>query len=389
MSGLRTLLALTAASIFLETLFYSVLSPLLPGLEAELGLSSSQAGVLVAVYPLGLMLAVLPAALCSTRLGVRPTMTCGLVVLAAASVAFGLADSLAALMAARFLQGVGGAAAFAGALVWLIEATPRQRRGETIGVAMSASAAGEVAGPVLGGIAAGVGRAATFAATAVVAVILVLVSLRFPAPAPADQRRLPIRAAAGSSAVRTAMLLGAVPGFLIGVVAVLAPLQLDRLGGGAGLIAVTFGVAAGAGVLVQPLMGRWSDRQGRMRPIRIGLLATVVLVLPIAWAQDQWLAAVLVAAALVTAGAFWGPAMALLSDVCDHAAVGQVLAIAIVQLAGTSGLIAGAAASGAMAGAVGQRATYAALAGVLLLSLLLLTRRRGLASAAAVSPAPT
>jgi MFS family permease len=388
MSGLRTLLALTGASIFLETLFYSVLSPLLPGLEAELGLSTSQAGLLVAVYPLGLMLAVLPAALCSTRVGVRPTMIAGLVVLAAASVAFGLADSLAALMATRFLQGVGGAAAFAGALVWLIEATPRQRRGETIGVAMSASAAGEVAGPVLGGIAAGVGRAATFTATAVVAVILVLVSLRFPAPAPGDQRRLPIRAALGSSAVRSAMLLGAVPGFLIGVVAVLAPLQLDRLGGGAGLIAVTFGVAAAAGVLVQPLMGRWSDRQGRMRPIRIGLLATVVLVLPIAWAQDRWLAAVLVAAALVTAGAFWGPAMALLSDVCDHAGVGQVLAIAIVQLAGTSGLIAGAAAAGATAGAVGQRATYVALAGVLLLSLLLITRRRSLASAE-VSAAPT
>ena len=143
---------LCCAIVFVDTSFYSAMTPLLPGFEEEYGLSKSGAGVLAAAYPAGTLLGALPGGYLAARAGVRATVLLGLALMSVASVAFAFASSIAVLDAARFVQGVGGAASWAGALAWIAGAAPRERRGEMIGTALGAAIAGALVGPVLGAL---------------------------------------------------------------------------------------------------------------------------------------------------------------------------------------------------------------------------------------------
>ncbi|MCW3030066.1 MAG: Arabinose efflux permease, partial [Solirubrobacterales bacterium] len=154
---MRRLLALTTSLMFLELVFFTVLSPLLPGLKHQLGLSTSQAGVLVAMYAVGCAVGAVPALMIVVRLGVRTTALASLATFAAMSVVFGVAGGYDALLAARFVQGLAGAACWTAAMLWLLEVAPSQRRGQLLGFAFGVSEAGAIAGPAAGGVAAAAG----------------------------------------------------------------------------------------------------------------------------------------------------------------------------------------------------------------------------------------
>ena len=86
--------------------------------------------------------------------------------MSASSFAFAFADSIVMLDLARFVQGLSGAASWAGAMAWVASAAPPGRRGEMIGTTMGAAIAGALAGPALGALADAVGIAPTFSASA-------------------------------------------------------------------------------------------------------------------------------------------------------------------------------------------------------------------------------
>src|SRR3712207_7373303 len=104
--------------------------------------------------------------------------------MAASSVAFAFGSDIVVLDVARFVQGIGGAMTWAGALGWLIGEAPRERRGELIGSAMGAAIVGALFGPVLGALADVAGPEAVFSGVGVVALGLIAWTLRMPARRP-------------------------------------------------------------------------------------------------------------------------------------------------------------------------------------------------------------
>ena len=211
-------------------------------------------------------------------------MLLGLTLMVVSSLGFAFADSIVALDTARFVQGIGGAASWAGAMAWVASAAPRERRGEMIGTTMGAAVAGALVGPAVGALADTVGIAPTFCGVAVVGAVLALWALRTP-PAQPEGTSTPreLLAALRDGRVAAGMWLIAVPGLMFGTIGVLAPLRLDDLGVGAAAIGAAWLVAAALETGVSPIVGRVSDRRGRLFPCLIGLSAGAVLMLLFPW----------------------------------------------------------------------------------------------------------
>src|SRR4051795_6056857 len=187
---LRKLLFLASAVVLVDTSFYAAITPLLPDLTEQFGLSKAGAGVLAAAYPVGTFVGGLPGGWMAARVGVRQTVLLGLALMTLASVAFAFAESVVVLDAARFVQGVGGAASWAGAMGWLAGAAPREKRGQLIGSAMGAAIAGAPLGPVIGVLADLLGYEVVFCSVGAVGVGLMAWTLRTPAAKPVGEGSL-------------------------------------------------------------------------------------------------------------------------------------------------------------------------------------------------------
>ena len=263
--SVRRLLVFAIAVVFVESIFFAALAPLLPELTDDLGLSTFGAGVLVAAYAFGALLGAIPSGLAVSRLGVRPTVLWGLGLLAVTCVAFGFVDSYALLVGARIGQGVAASFLWTGALAWLVDAAPADRRGEYLGYTTSGAIAGSLVGPLLGGAASHFGRGATFAGVAVLSLLLATWALRIPVPEAEPSQ--PIRmlfTTLRSRRVLAGMWLIALPSLALGLVFVLGPLQLDAAGFGALGVTAVFLLAAACEAAVGPGVGIWSDRRDRL-----------------------------------------------------------------------------------------------------------------------------
>ena len=381
---MRRLLVLACAIVFVDTTFYAAITPLLPHFEDEFGLSKSASGVLAAAYAAGTLVGALPGGYLAARAGVRATVLLGLALMVVSSVAFAFAGSIAMLDAARFVQGIGGAASWAGAMAWVAGAAPRDRRGEMIGTAMGAAIAGALVGPAVGILADVVGIAPTFCGIAVVGVVLAGWALRTPAAEPegtSSPREL--LSALRDGRVAAGMWLIAVPGLLFGTIAVLAPLRIDELGAGAAAIGAAWLAAAALESGVSPVVGRVSDRRGRLFPCLIGLSGGAVVMLLFTLPDQSWQVIALVIVAAPTVGMLWAPSMALLSDGAEALGIAQGFAFALSNLGWSIGQTAGSAASARLADATTDAVPYAILSGVCVLTVALLVRaRRSVASLA-------
>jgi MFS family permease len=372
---MRRLLALSCAIVLVDTVFYAALTPLVPYFNEEFGLSKSAVGVLSGAYGAGVLAGSAPGAYLATRAGVKVAAVVGLILMSLTSLAFGLVDAAPLLVLARFVGGFGSALSWVAAFTWLTARAPDERRGELIGLMLSAAVFGALLGPVLGSVAATIGLVPAFAAVAVVGAGIALWAALEPAPAPAESSLSfgMLRPVLQPRLATGLWLIGLSP-LLFSALAVLVPLELSRLGWGAAAVGAVFLASAAFEAVVHPLLGRWTDRVGYLRPVVVGLLATVGILLALPWVGSPWVLALLV---LLASGAFNAtlvPGTALFSRGTEKSGMDQAVAFGITNFAWASGYAVGAPVGGALADLGGDALSYLFLTVVCLLTLVLLRK---------------
>jgi MFS family permease len=359
-----------AAVLFVDTVFYSAITPLVPYDVVHLHISGATAGLLVAGYPAGTFVAALPSGFLAARVGARAALLFGITLTGISTVAFGLTHAVALLILARTVQGAAGACSWAGGLAWLAVAAPVEQRGRLIGRAFGAAAAGSLFGPALGGLATVLGPPAAFSVAGVLAAALAVIALRLPAPPPEPRAAIAeLFRARRVPALTRGLALVALAGLAFGVLDVLAPLRLHRLGGSPLLVAAAFLCAAAFETFVSPAVGRLADRHGRVRPLRVCLVGSAVVAMLAPTVAPLAVLAVLVVIGVPVVGGLYTPSTALVADGAHTAAIPQGVAAAALNLVWAVGASLGAAGAGRIAGLGSQLVPYTILAGCCLLGL--------------------
>ena len=130
-------------------------SPLLPSIQADVGMSFTQLGFFTGIYGLLAMLLSVPAGLTAKRFGEKRVLAAGLVGVAIGSVLLGRAWNFESAVAFRGLTIFGYRFAFVSVLIAVALTAPPKLRGRTMGVLGATSAMASVVGAPLGGVLVG------------------------------------------------------------------------------------------------------------------------------------------------------------------------------------------------------------------------------------------
>jgi MFS family permease len=201
----------------LDAAAYSLIAPVTPAIARATGTGPGAIGVLVAAFPLGIMLGFLVAGREVARRGPRWVLLASLVVVAAGGCGFLLWDSYLAYLMARFVMGVGSGGLWLGIAFDTLERWPGSEY-LCMSRIFAAYSVGGLVGPALGTIGGIRGPFAAYLGL----VVLVSVLVPFMGEAPERRRFRPDRSAlrapgfwAASAGVLFAVLgLGIIEGIL-------------------------------------------------------------------------------------------------------------------------------------------------------------------------------
>lgn len=157
MSGLdeprRTIaIASVLAAMVLVVLDASNTNVALPTIARSLHVTPATSVWVITAYQTALLMALLPCAALGESLGYRRVFTVGVALFTGASLLCALAPSLPWLVAARFLQGLGGAAVMALGVALLRVVVAHRQLGTAIGWNALAVALSSAAGPAIGAV---------------------------------------------------------------------------------------------------------------------------------------------------------------------------------------------------------------------------------------------
>jgi EmrB/QacA subfamily drug resistance transporter len=147
----RWVLAATILGSSVAFIEASVINVALPAIQQGLGAAVGQMQWIASIYTLFLAALTLAAGSAGDRFGRRRLFEAGLGILALASAAATLSTTVAQLVVARAVQGVGAALLVPNSLSLLSAGFPKTERGRAIGTWSAATALTSAGGPILGG----------------------------------------------------------------------------------------------------------------------------------------------------------------------------------------------------------------------------------------------
>lgn len=311
------ILVMVVLVIFMDMMIYGLLIPIFPQYASSLSVEESVIGVIFGLYAAMLLVFSIPMGLLSDRLGRRPLIVVGMLLLALATALFGLSNTVLHLAAARTVQGISAAATWSAGLALIADTCDPARLGEKMGIALSSVGLGTVLGPVAGGLLFEyAGHTATFILPAILAAVIGLIVLAVPVQT--CRRESPYllpRGALPRLAVCAAVIV-AVSG-TYGVIDPYLPVHLyAAFSASPGMIGGMFAVLAAAAIIVQPATGRVYDRCGGSRYlIPGGLVLAGAAILAAVEAETVLLTAVSVFALGVGLGSALVPVMPILAEI--------------------------------------------------------------------------
>jgi EmrB/QacA subfamily drug resistance transporter len=144
------ILGLTSTAYFMVALDALVVITALPRIGEDLSVGLSTLQWTVNSYGIAFAAGIITAAALGDRYGRRLVFNCGLVLFTLASAACALAPDASTLIAARTVQGLGGAVVLPLSLTILTHAFPPERRGVIVGVYGGLAGLAVAIGPLLG-----------------------------------------------------------------------------------------------------------------------------------------------------------------------------------------------------------------------------------------------
>ena len=226
-------IAAVLAAMVLAVLDAAIANVALPTIAQSLQVTPGTSVWIITAYQTALVMGLLPCAALGESQGYRRVFTMGVALFTAASALCALAPSLPWLVAARFIQGLGGAAIMALGIALLRLVVPHRQLGAAIGWNALAVALSSAAGPTIGAvILSGTSWPWLFALNLPLGALVLLATRALPDLAgtarPLDRFSVALNAGALASLVVGAELMVAQPA-LAGLLLVAAALGLVAL----------------------------------------------------------------------------------------------------------------------------------------------------------------
>ncbi len=175
---LRSPLFLMAMTIFIDFAGFGLILPLLPFWAEHLGANPTEIGLILTIYALAQFIFTPILGTLSDRYGRKPIIIASLLIEAFSLALTGFAGSLAVLLIARFIGGI-GASNIGSAQAVVADVTPPEGRARGMGMIGAAIGLGFVVGPAIGGLLSPIGPAVPFIVAMAVAIVNALLVMMF------------------------------------------------------------------------------------------------------------------------------------------------------------------------------------------------------------------
>ncbi|MFT3987078.1 MDR family MFS transporter [Aestuariivirga sp.] len=147
----RLIPLIIASALFMENMDSTVIATSLPAMAADLGTDPIILKLAFTTYLLSLTIFIPVSGWCADRFGARNVFRAAILVFTVGSVACGFTDSLMGLVAARFVQGVGGAMMVPVGRIILLRTVPKAELVDALAWLTIPALVGPLVGPPIGG----------------------------------------------------------------------------------------------------------------------------------------------------------------------------------------------------------------------------------------------
>jgi MFS family permease len=286
--GFRKELILAALAGTIVVMGLAFITPLFPLYVSQKGATNFQLGLIVSGFTISQFLVQPFFGGLSDRFGRKLFMVGGLACYGVVASLYVLADSLSHVFLIRLLHGIGAGMIWPALSAFILDLAPMERRGETMGFLSGMELIGFAAGPLLGGFLYSVGGMnLPFWGCSVLALLSAVLIWSMVQEKPAGHKAVvttPFFERYGFSSlripdIRLLCLIGFSEAFVWGMIITLLPVMATRLGIPPERIGWLFSAYFIVYIFLQWPMGKWSDRQGRKKPILLGISIYTLAVL--------------------------------------------------------------------------------------------------------------